>query len=194
LSAIGKRIDAVAGAHVAACLKSAGFRRKGRTFHRLHDDRTDVVNIQGSKWNAGRTGEFTVNVGVFYPAVSRLVDSWTVAGLPTEAECTVRSRLGMLMPGGQDTWWKLRASTSEDKLSATVAEALSDYGLPWLDRMGDMAAVKDEVPALTCAAIALLEAHREEALRHLRRYCEEAPLNADRARQWGIEHGLELPD
>ena len=93
MSEIGKRINAVIAHRLAPCLKEAGFRRKGRTFHRVADERTDVVNVQGSKWNAGRTGEFTINVGVYYPQIAELYDEYRPDGLPEEYHCTLRSRI-----------------------------------------------------------------------------------------------------
>ena len=52
---------------------------------------------------------------------------------------TDRERLGELMPGGADHWWALLPSTDLAALAAQVSEALSVYGLPWLEAQASIA-------------------------------------------------------
>lgn len=42
------------------------------------------------------------------------------------------SRIGALMPGGQDFWWNVTHETSPDDLAGKVVSACTDYALPAL--------------------------------------------------------------
>lgn len=191
-SAIGKRINKVISAEIAPFLKSEGFRRKGRAFHRLHGQHVDVVSIQGSKWNSGSTGEFTVNVGVYYPAIAELYDPYRPDGLPEEYHCTLRERIGVLMTGNRDKWWKLGRFTNEEKLSHEVANAVRDFCIPWLAQMADPESVKANVPRFVAAVFAFADGDATEARQLLMDSLDEAPANADRTRVWAADHGIEL--
>lgn len=190
MSEIGKRINAVIAHSLAPCLKEAGFKRKGRTFRRITDERIDVINVQGSKWNAGRTGEFTINVGVYYPEIAELYDEYRPDGLPEEYHCTLRSRIGLLMGGNTDKWWKLGRLTREEKLSDEVTMAVCDYALPWLDRMSDPDNVKAEVPKFIAAVIAWHQGNNDEARRLIVESYDEAPAIAEQTKAWAARHGL----
>ena len=191
MSEIGKHIGAIISKKLAPFLRDAGFKRKGRTFHRMHDDRIDVVNVQGSKWNSADTGEITINLGVYYPEVAKLYDPWAPNGLPQEYHCTARERLGVLMTGGKDRWWKVNPRTDDEALSNELVAAMADYGLIWLEKMGDLDSLKGILPAFISAAIALSQGRKEEAKMFLLASYKEAPCAADDARKWGIKHGLE---
>lgn len=190
MSEIGKRINAVIAQGLGPCLREAGFKRKGRTFHRAADERIDVVNVQGSKWNAGRTGEFTVNVGVYYPHVAELYDPYRPDGLPQEYHCTIRRRIGLLMGGNTDKWWNLGRLTREGGVSADVAHAVRDYALPWLERMSDLENVKPEVPRFVAAVIAYHQGQNDEARRLIVESYDEAPAVAEQTKAWAMDHGL----
>jgi hypothetical protein len=190
VSEIGKRINAVIGHGLAPLLEEVGFRRKGRTFRRESPDRIDVINVQGSKWNAGRTGEFTINVGVYYPRLAELYDPYRPDGLPEEYHCTIRNRIGMLMGRRTDKWWKLGRYTRDEKVSADVTDCVRDHALPWLEEMSDLDNVKREVSRFVAAVIACHQGRNDEARRLIVESCDEAPAVAGQTKAWAIEHGL----
>jgi hypothetical protein len=59
--------------------------------------------------------------------------------LPAEYHCTIRERIGLLMPGGQDYWWEIEASSDLSALAKEVQKAWLEYGQPWLHQnWGDL--------------------------------------------------------
>lgn len=139
MSGIGQRVDEVIRLDLAARLKTMGFRKRSRTFHLAGGDHVRVVNVQGSRSNAGDAGQFTVNLGVYYPEVNALfglrADS---AASPRECECTIRQRIGTLMPVGQDFWWSVESGTDVSALAREVGEAWELFGAPWLEFHADL--------------------------------------------------------
>jgi predicted Zn-dependent protease len=145
-------------------LKERGFKKKGRTFRRYSPGAVQVVNIQGSRTNSGDSGRFTMNLGVYFPSVARLAGTETES--PLEYECTLRARIGRLMPTSYDHWWELDAAADIDALAADVADAYRRFGEDWLQAHSDVkrAAHSDESWAgpITRAAL-LLEADQRDA-------------------------------
>ncbi len=183
---IGKRIDETIRLGLAPLLKQQGFSKSGRTFHRLTGVVWQVVNVQASQGNSDASGKFTINVGVYVPEVAVLAGQAPIAGKPKEYECTVRERIGTLMPGGADHWWVLLPSTDLAVVATSVTQAVTAYGLPWLDAH---ASVQQVTQALACqpsvmAAAAALAADRDEAIKRIKRMETERPLAGGTARAW----------
>jgi hypothetical protein len=98
------------------------------------------VGFQKSEWSTGSAVTFTVNLKVLSREVWKLAredQGW----LPETPAPSTRypvaewsPRIGSLMPGGQDHWWRLRPGQSLGPLAAEVIGALTDYGLPALQR------------------------------------------------------------
>jgi hypothetical protein len=109
MSERGKLIDDVTRPGLAIAPKKLGYRKSGRTFYQVHDARTEIVNVQASKSNMGDmgdTGTFTINLGVYFPAVATITNALPITGVfPKEYDSTVRKRLGMLVDGDRDFWW-----------------------------------------------------------------------------------------
>lgn len=201
-SEIGKRIDEVIKIGIVPILKARGFRKKGRNFHKTVGEAVQVVNIQADRWNEGNAGRFTVNIGAYFRAVAEIAERWVVDGMPKEPECTVRYRLGMLMPEPGDKWWVLGKNTDDKHVAADVAEALNSYGLPRLERAGTRDGLRSlfaiEGPNLSFdprspIALEILDGNMEQAAALLRERLEEAQHNPGFVRQmteWGGRHGL----
>ena len=51
MSEISKLIDDVTRRGLAIALKKPGYRKSGRTFYLVNDDRTEIVNVQASQGN-----------------------------------------------------------------------------------------------------------------------------------------------
>jgi len=135
MSEIGKRIDGIIREGLAKELKAIGCKKSGRNFVLEGEESLRLVNVQASQWNFENRGEFTLNLGAYFPKVERLLKSPRLKTFPKEYECTVRVRIGELMPGGLDTWWKLDASTDDAKLAGELVEAWTRYGKPWFESM-----------------------------------------------------------
>jgi len=118
-AAVSKRMDALLG--------PLGFERKKRTWTRTSGDLLEVVDDQTSK-----SGEkVTVNAGVLDPEVFTLCWDEDPPSPPDETACTVRARVGQLLPGEKDVWWPC----DEDDTPEQVADALSETVIPFLESM-----------------------------------------------------------
>src|SRR3954454_12581137 len=89
---------------LAIRLKTAGFTRKGRRFRLLRGASVACVDVQRSRFGGG---DFTIEVGVYFPEVVRLLDEAPLAEFPALEDCLLshRERLPFLGPDGRDRWW-----------------------------------------------------------------------------------------
>ena len=184
---IGKRIDETIRLGLAPLLKQQGFSKSGRNFHRLSGKAWQVVNVQASQGNSDASGKFTINVGVYVPEVAVLAGQAPIAGKPKEYECTVRERMGELMPGGADHWWALLPSTDLAVVATSVTQAVTAYGLPWLEAHASVEQVAQALasqPSVMSAAAALAAGDRDEAVKRIKRMEAERPMAGGTARAW----------
>src|SRR5690606_33030026 len=128
MSIVAKRIDEIVKLRLAPLLKASGFTKSGREFHRQRDGNWHVVNVQASMGNVGDTGKFTINLGVFHPAISLLAGKPLQTSKPKEYECTVRERIGGLMPGETDYWWEVSPQIPAHHVAEDVASAVEQLG------------------------------------------------------------------
>jgi hypothetical protein len=197
-SEIGKKIDQVTGGELAARLKDHGYRKKGRTFHGRTDEATCVVNVQASLSNAGEAGSFTVNLGVYFPGIEEPLTGGSSSDPPRESDCTLRQRLGGLMPGsGGDRWWTVAEGSDLSAISHDIAEAWRAYGRPWLDANATLSGASATIATrngLHGAVAAMLLGDRAEAERRLRTFLDTCPVAATiaraRAERWARSIGL----
>ena len=197
-SEIGKKIDEVTSGALAARLKDHGYRKKGRTFHRRTDEATCVVNVQASVSNAGHEGSFTVNLGVYFPGIEEPLRGGSSSDPPRESECTLRQRLGGLMPGsGGDRWWTVAKVSDLSAISDAVAESWRTYGRPWLDGNATLAGASATLATrngLHGAVAAMLLGDRAAAEQRLRTFLDTCPATATmlraRAERWAQSVGL----
>jgi hypothetical protein len=194
MSEISREIDEVVRIGLASFMKREGFKKRGRNFFRESEDRVDVLNVQSSRWNSGESGSFTINLGVYLPAIADLSEALPVRGLPKEYECTLRERIGSLMPCNRDYWWAIESGSNLEVIASEIAATVEVHALPWFARMSNMNEVKKELHryhrSFTSAAIALLQGNREEAGKYLEMACKEQPMAVERIRAWGMKHRL----
>lgn len=197
MSEISKIIDGIIKAELAPLLKQCGFKKKARNFYREHSDRTDVINIQASQWNEGLKGKFTVNVGVYFPAISELTEASPVKSLPKEYNCTIRERIGLITEENRDTWWEVNPETDQKIVANDLALKVNSVCLPWLESMADLDNVKSGVVknnrAIVAAGISLHQGNIAEAREYLEQSFKQQPLAKSRASAWGKKHGLVQP-
>lgn len=163
----GKRIDAVLRDHLTPELRAAGFRKQGtRNYARPFPLGIQVVNVQASKWNAGSSGTFTVNLGVHLPAVAAL-DGVPDLPAPAEWQCHLRARIGSLLPNPHDHWWELTAGSDDTATAADLQRAWRDCGPGWFaarERPADLVAVTARAfPWLGCRVALALGDHARAA-------------------------------
>jgi len=175
-------------------LKNEAFKKKARYFYREHENRIELINIQASKWSEGNEGQFTVNVGVYYPEIAKVTDALPVNGLPKEYDCTISERIGLLSQENKDTWWKINSSSKDAGISENIANHVKDLCLPWLDIISSLDDVKDYIAknnrAFLAAGIALFQGNRDEASAYIEQALKQPPLANSKINSWSKKHGL----
>ncbi|HTE40215.1 MAG TPA: DUF4304 domain-containing protein [Steroidobacteraceae bacterium] len=84
-------------------------------------------------------GRFTVNLGVHIPCVAVLELNEARGRAISDAHCEIRQRLSDASKLGKDKWWPLDETVAQS--GETVATALIEYGLPFLDRYDSFSAI-----------------------------------------------------
>ena len=121
---------------VRALLRPLGYRKASGTFQRSLEEVVHMVEVQGSRSNVAGNAEFTVNVGVFVPAlVYADVREFTKPSVPT---AHWRMRLGELVPLGKDLWWRVSSLVEADAAAAEICELVERKALPALARIHDL--------------------------------------------------------
>lgn len=190
-------IDQIVRESVHPALKARGFRRVGRNFRRNSEGLTQIVNLQASQWNHGDRGQFTLNLGVYFPKAAELHGVFVVTEKPLEPDCLIRMRIGHLLPCASDYWWDVDSATDSDRLGREVASVVIDVALPWLEDASTL-----EGALRYCAMrgnfwfhtiFALAAGERAMAESSFRRAIETAGHGEFRERllYWGRKHGLQ---
>ncbi len=181
-------------------LKKAGFKKQTRNFRREHSDHTDVINIEADRYNDGHLeGKFRVNLGVYYPAIADITEALPVTGAPKEYNCTARTSIGYHRGRDKDYWWKIDPLSSDAETAANLAQMVEEYGLPWLDSLSDLNALKlymaDAGMPFIAAGIALYQDDRSAAQEYVNRSIAEANrYSIHKVITWAKKHGFRVPD
>ena len=133
---------------VAGLLGPCGFRKSANRFNRrvADDGLVHVIALQLASHRGFEPpgslglmpayyGTYTLNIGVYIPELARTPPSQ--GGWVADYQCTIRERIGTLLPGRQDTWWPVGSVDAAD----VVLDALSTRVLPWLDRLASVEAI-----------------------------------------------------
>lgn len=143
MNAVTKKIREITDVRVGRMLRSKGFHRHSTHFARELDESLHIVNIQSSQWNTQASGKFTLNVGVHFPKVAKLIyGANPMPKAPKEYHCLLRARIGFLMPEVRDHWWTVTSETNISEMSKEVIRAIEDFVLPWLENFRTIGAAK----------------------------------------------------
>lgn len=134
MSEISKIIEACIQLELAAALKADGYKKRSRTFYRAAAGTTRVVNVQSSQSNVGDTGKFTLNLGVYFPEVERVAQNDSTLEYPAESQCSLRERIGMILPARTDRWWEVGAGIDSEQISRELVQAWRTHGKDWMER------------------------------------------------------------
>lgn len=198
MSEIARLIDHTIRESIAPTLKAHGFRKDGRNFRRREPNCIWIVNVQASAWNSNEEGQFTINLGVHFPALVPLIPWLKDTDRPLEQGCLVRTRIGHLLPAGGDFWWELRAGDDQDELNADLCRSITEFALPWLEKHSELREARNWALARGrthwwAAAISLAMHDRPSAAEELSKALSEVDANSDQSRSllsWGQQHGL----
>lgn len=136
-------IDRLVSEHLAPCLKSHGFRKKGQRFWRDADRCVQLVELDRGKYNEGSQGHLSLSVGVFYPEI------WAMVGkarpgwcddfddrFPPIQNCLVDQSVDPpadASTDGPESRWRVDAAADLDAQGLALVQSLGVVGLPWLE-------------------------------------------------------------
>ncbi len=188
-------VDEIIKRSLHPLLKSAGYRKKGRTFYHESDEVIRVVNVQSSQGNTAQSSKFTINLGLYFPAVRPMSLQGPLTGLPKEYQCTLRQRIGMLMSRQDDWWWTVRPSSDLDMVANAIRNAWTGYGQPWIDRCSTLREACAEAERMgdlfTTAQIAVALQDKPKAKRCFDQFLEKCnPVAHGNMNAWAKRHGL----
>lgn len=122
-------------------LKGQGFKKQALNFYRDLGVVGHHFNIQKSQWGSKEEIRFTCNIGIFIPAVFSATYGKSPQGIPAQADCTLRWRIGHFLDSS-DVWFELGpSSTSIAPTSEIIVRCITDKILPLLDGIRDLPSV-----------------------------------------------------
>ena len=123
---------------VAPALRRAGFKGSRQAFELPSTSTWRILGFQKSTLSDARRVKFTVNLTVVDRAAweeARLAHSY----IPAKPNANIRggvgweSRIGTLMPEGNDKWWEVRANERTDSLAVEVVDAIICWAVPAME-------------------------------------------------------------
>jgi hypothetical protein len=118
-------------------LKPLGFKKKANNFYLKLDSIGQIINVQKSAYGTKDNISFTINTGIFVPEYWLAYYNFSDKGLPdypTEPQCLIRKRIGPLR-NQHDTWYDITESTDELELIAEMRRNLTNFILPYFNRL-----------------------------------------------------------
>lgn len=120
-------------------LHPLGYRKSSSLFSRPLQDVVHLIEVQGSRQSTAAEAKFTVNIGVFAPALIYAdVRATTKPSIPL---AHWRKRLGFLSPENEDTWWKVRTSQQAEAVAIDIATRIECFALPALGQLQQLNAL-----------------------------------------------------
>ena len=122
-------------------VKPYGFKKHGRTLHRfVSEDISQVIHFQSGMPIHAMGGRLCVNLGIRIPECSERLfhPKREMKKYYHEYECTIRSRLGIVM-GKNEIWYDLHKRT--DKIIKSMIDEIDQYVLPAYEVLDDREAI-----------------------------------------------------
>jgi len=120
-------------------LRAHGFARTkpGREYHRPSSRGADIyhlVSFQVGPATSSQAGQYTVELGVYYPAFARKMGQTVLNPSIRHSHLNMRVRLGFRFATPEDKWWRqLPEETQQAAQLSTVVEQIVSLGLPWFE-------------------------------------------------------------
>ncbi len=115
---------------VAIALKPARFVKRRMAFRHSVGGNTAIIEFQRSQPSSRDSIRFTLNAGVIS---GRLLEDWRPdASKAGSVDAQLRRRLGGFLPGAQDKWWTVEASTDPEMIVGEIAGVLTKSVAPFL--------------------------------------------------------------
>jgi len=120
MTTIAKQMDGILRPGWIPALKADGYRKTRWVWKRVQEQGTAVVDVQRSRWNREHDVQFTIN----------LEFQWSHE---EGSSPSVQRRVGFILPGGSDCWWRVTPVTNREALSAELVEVYHQFIVPWID-------------------------------------------------------------
>lgn len=136
-------IDHALKVSVTPLLQAHSYQKLGRTYH---DDRAPVVTMlqfQSSMHNNPNDAQFTINLRITFPYYHVARSGEPYPKNPSKAFAFVDERIGFTMPNREDHWWSVSLDSNPSILGQSVASAICDCGLPFLNTHADLNRICD---------------------------------------------------
>ena len=126
--------------------KARGYQKTGNNF-RWYDPAGwgKIVNVQKSQYGDRDNVSFTLNTGLYLPEAERLWTGRATNERFLEPDCLIRTRVSQLKMPGADVWYDLTNDTDPQRLAQEVAQDLTAYLLPYMDRVSSREAVLQQL-------------------------------------------------
>lgn len=174
MSETSKAIDRVAAEALHGRLRTLGFKRRGRRFAGKMGEAVACVDVQASQWNRPGEARFTVNLGIYFPFLIRLIEGVEPVDFPYSAQCRVPlfERLDHLAK--RDSWWQLTTGAEGEctLVAADLAAAWDSHAMAWIANMSQPRKARakcgnDPGYAVVASALSLLMNEADEARRYV---------------------------
>jgi hypothetical protein len=141
---VRERYDDMVASFMAPELRARGFRKRRNAFSRPTDDGWTLIDFRASQFGTRNDVSFTINLGVIFAELQA-----TDEGSPSLGRAHIRQRIGRLLDGSGDLWWKLDSGSDFTAVAAEVTDAVLHAAIPWLDQraaLADLLAGADQDP------------------------------------------------
>jgi len=116
---------------LASQLKVLGFKKSALRWNRARGLLTDVVTVQGAKWNSREDIHFAINIGVFVPQFHELVWGHPAKRFIVDADCgNLRKRVD---PNAMTDWWNVTPESDINEIIIKLSLRFSEIALPFFD-------------------------------------------------------------
>jgi hypothetical protein len=137
---VNREITVVFRGAIRGAIKPLGFRSRGGCFQRQADRVIHLVQLQKSVTSSENLVRVTINLAIWVPILAEVR-----AGRPdppSPAAAPWRERLGFAMQPPGDRWWTATSLAEAEAVASEMAAALLSFGIPALDSVASVEALK----------------------------------------------------
>ena len=128
--------------NIKGCLKTKGYKQFKCVWNRKVNAFTHVLEIQDMRGANADTASFTINFGVFVPDVLEMVWGKTDPKCVKDVDCVIAERIGRLMPGGLDKWWRVDPAVNLEAVLREVIDAINTYSEQFFDKVRTLEGIR----------------------------------------------------
>lgn len=121
-------------------LKSNGYKKRGNSYTKQITESGSALGIRSSRWNGADYAEFGIELGVYFPEITRRSidvlgrNHKLVETLTTVNQCTWTEDIGFLSGEKIQSSWEVCNERSPEEIDLEIKNLVEDIGLPWIDK------------------------------------------------------------